>query len=77
MPSLFTEDTYEQAIIGLFKNMGYDCLYAPDADRDFTNPLLDSILRDSLVGIRHGLPVRAADEALHKCKMKLQGDVIM
>ena len=27
MPSLFTEDTYEQAIIELFENMGYDHLY--------------------------------------------------
>ena len=24
MPGLFTEDTYEQAIIELFENMGYD-----------------------------------------------------
>lgn len=30
MPSLFTEDTYEQAIIEVFENMGYDHLYAPD-----------------------------------------------
>ena len=33
MPNLFTEDTYEQAIIELFENMGYDHLYAPDMDR--------------------------------------------
>ena len=44
MPSLFTEDTYEQAIIELFENMGYDHLYAPDFDRDYTSPLLDSVL---------------------------------
>lgn len=39
MPSLFTEDTYEQAIIELFENMGYEHLYAPDYDRDYTSPL--------------------------------------
>ena len=66
MPSLFTEDTYEQAIIELFENMGYDYLYAPDFDRDYTSPLLDSILRDSLVHINRGLPVEAIDEALAK-----------
>lgn len=66
MPSLFTEDTYEQAIIELFENMGYDHLYAPDFDRDYTSPLLDSILRDSLVRINRGLPVEAIDEALAK-----------
>ena len=33
MPSLFTEDTYEQAVIELFENMGYDHLYAPEMER--------------------------------------------
>lgn len=37
MPSLFTEDTYEQAIIELFENMGYDHLYAPELDRDYSS----------------------------------------
>lgn len=68
MSNLFTEDTYEQAIIELFENMGYDHLYAPDFDRDYTSPLLDSILRDSLVRINRGLPVEAVDEALAKLK---------
>ena len=35
MPGLFTEDTYEQAIIELFENMGYEHIYAPDFDRDY------------------------------------------
>lgn len=40
MPSLFTEDTYEQAIIELFQNKGYDHLYAPDMERDYSSPLV-------------------------------------
>ena len=66
MPSLYTEDTYEQAIIELFENMGYDHLYAPDMDRDYSSPLLDAELRNSLVRINRGLPVEAIDEALSK-----------
>ena len=34
MSAIFTEDTYEQAIIELFENMGYEYLYAPDLERD-------------------------------------------
>lgn len=68
MQSLFTEDTYEQAIIELLEGMGYDHLYAPDYDRDYDSPLLDSILRDSLVRINYGLPVEAIDEALSKLR---------
>lgn len=64
MPSLFTEDTYEQAIIELFENMGYEHLYAPDLTRDYTSPLLDSVLQDSLVRINRGLPFEAIQEAM-------------
>ena len=68
MPSLFTEDTYEQAIIELFENMGYEHLYAPDLDRDYTSPLLDAVLQASLVRINRGLPVEAIDEAISKLR---------
>ena len=68
MPSLFTEDTYEQAIIELFQNMGYDHLDAPDMERDYSSPLLDAVLRDSLVRINLGLPVEAINEAITKLK---------
>lgn len=68
MPGLFTEDTYEQAIIELFENMGYDHVYAPDFDMDYTSPLMDSVLRDSLVRVNRGLPVDAIEEAINKLK---------
>ena len=46
MPSLFTEDTYEQAIIELFENMGYDHIYASDFDRDVPAiSIIDKILK--------------------------------
>ena len=72
MPSLFTEDTYEQAIIELFENMGYEHLYAPDYDRDYTSPLLDSVLRDSLVRINRGLPLDAIEEAISKLSIEIR-----
>ena len=68
MPGLFTEDTYERAIIELFQNMGYLHLYAPDFDRDYSSPLLDSILKDSLIRLNKGLPIEAVNEALNKLK---------
>ncbi len=68
MPGLFTEDTYEQAIIELFENMGYEHLYGPDLDRDYTSPLLDSVLLNSLKRITPGLPVEAINEAVSKLR---------
>ena len=63
----FTEDTFEQAVIELFENMGYTHIYAPDMNRaDYSRPLLDDVLRDCLVRMNRNLPVTAIDEAILK-----------
>lgn len=65
----FTEDTFEQAVIELLKGMGYTHIYAPDMNRtDYSSPLLDSVLQDSLVRINKGLPLDAILEAVNKVK---------
>ena len=63
----FTEDTFEQAVVELFENMGYTHIYAPDMNRtDYSRPLLDDVLRDCLVRLNRNLPVTAIDEAILK-----------
>lgn len=73
---LFTEDMYEQAIIELFENMGYEHLYAPDLDRDYSSPLLDAVLRDSLVRMNRKLPIEAVDEAISKLRNFDSGSLV-
>ena len=68
MLNLFTENTYERAIIELFENKGYSHIYAPDLDRDYSGPFLDSVLKDNLVRINRDLPVEAIEEALSKLR---------
>ena len=68
MSAIFTEYTYEQAIIELFENMGYEHLYAPDLERDYSSSLLDFMLRDCLVRINRGLPLDAIEEAIAKLR---------
>ena len=72
----FTEDTYEQAIIELFENMGYEHLYAPDLERDYSSPLLDFALRDCLVCINRGLPLEAIEEAIAKLRAFDMGSLL-
>lgn len=64
----FTEEAFEQAIIELFENMGYTHIYAPDMERDYHSPLLDFVLRDSLIRLNRTLPVEAVEEAINKLK---------
>ncbi len=65
----FTEDMFEQAIIELFENMGYSHMYAPDMDRtDYSSPVLDGVLLDSLVKLNKGLPLDAINDAMAKLR---------
>ena len=64
----FTEDMFENAVIELFENMGYTHIYAPDLERDYSSPLLDTVLMDSLVKLNKGLPLDAINEAITKLR---------
>ena len=77
MPAIFTEDTFEQAVIELFETMGYTHIYAPDLDRaDYTRPLLDDRLGDSLRRVNRGLPGAAIDEAILKLDSLDSGSLV-
>ena len=69
MSGFYTEADYENSIVELFRNMGYTHIYAPDMGReDFSDPLMDGVLRDALVRINRGLPTEAIGEALSKIR---------
>ena len=38
MSTTFTEANYENSIIELFENMGYQHVYGPNIERDFYSP---------------------------------------
>lgn len=65
----FNEDTYEQALVELFQSLEgkqYRYEYGPDIKRDYTNPLLDDVLQDSLQYINPALPLSAIGDAIKK-----------
>ena len=67
--SAFSEDTYEQALIELFQSLEgtqYRYLYGPDIERDYSNPILDDVLLESLQRINPTLPQSAIDDAIKK-----------
>lgn len=63
------EEAYENSIIELFEGMGYTHVYGPDVEtRDFTSPLYEAVLTNSLHQINPKLPDEAINEALFKLK---------
>ena len=62
----FSEDEYEQALIELFRELGFTYKYGPDIERDYNNPLLDDVLQESLRRINPTLPQSAIEDAIKK-----------
>lgn len=68
MASFYTEADYENSIIELFQNMGYQYLYGPDVEREFNRPLYEVELVSALQRINPDMPLDAINDALFKLK---------
>lgn len=74
--SIYTEDTYEQSVIELFQEMGYEHVYGPDVERDMTSPLFDEVLEERIYHLNRKLPEAAITEALSKLRNFDNGTLI-
>lgn len=72
----FIEADYENSLIELFQNMGYQYVYGPDVERDYKSPLYDEILMDSLYRLNPSLPDAAIEDALYKLKNFENGTIV-
>lgn len=76
MTITFTEASYENSIIELFQEMGYAHIYGPDVERDYTSPLYDEVLVDSLYRINPKLCDDAIKDAIYKLKNFEMGELV-
>lgn len=76
MTITFTEASYENSIIELFQEMGYAHIYGPDVERDYTSPLYEEILIDSLYRINPQLCDDAIKDAIYKLKNFEIGELV-
>lgn len=66
MSGEYTEASYENSVIELFEEMGWQHVYGPDIDRDYSDPFFESELDESLRRINPDMPSSAIDEVLNK-----------
>lgn len=77
MQSIYTEQSYENAVIELFHNMGYTHVYGPSVEnRDFQSPFYEDVLVDSINRINPHAPQEAIQDALFKLKNIEHGDIV-
>ena len=73
----FTEAHFENAILELMHDkLGYDRIYGPDVERDYTEPLHLEIVRQSLFDINPSLAKEAIDEAIVKIRHIENGSLV-
>lgn len=68
----FTEDSYEQTVLDLFRELDYEMLHGPDIDaktvRDLTDATLPGKLRERMLCINGTEKAAAVDEAIRKIR---------
>lgn len=64
----FTEFGYENAVLDLLENLGYERFYGPEIPRDYTVPFYEPQLHHSIQIVNPGKPEDAIDEALRKIR---------
>lgn len=66
----YTEDSYEQTVLDLFREMGHEVLHGPDVDvatgRDLTEAIIPGKLRESMLRINGPEKNAGVDEAIRK-----------
>lgn len=73
----FTEAHFENAILELMRDkLGYERIYGPDVERDYTEPLHLEIVRQSLFDINPSLATEAIDEAIVKIRNIENGSLV-
>ena len=66
--SIFDEGSYENAVLSLLENLGYEHLYGPDVERDYNVPYYQAQLAHSLMLVNPNKPSSAIDEAIRKVR---------
>ena len=66
--SIFNEESYENAVLSLLENLGYEHIYGPDVERDYRVPFFEAQLSHSLMLVNPTKPATAIDEAIRRIR---------
>lgn len=66
--SIFNEESYENAVLSLLENLGYEHIYGPDVERDYRVPFYEAQLAHSLMLVNPTKPATAIDEAIRRIR---------
>ena len=74
--TIFNEESYENAVLYLLENLGYEHLYGPDIERDYNVPFYEAQLSHSLTLVNPAKPAAAIEEAIRRVRDIDTGDLV-
>lgn len=66
--SIFNEESYENAVLYLLENLGYEHIYGPEVERDYRVPFYEAQLSHSLMLVNPNKPAVAIEEAIRRVR---------
>ena len=63
---MYTEASYENSLIELFRGMGYTHIYGPQIERNYRSPLYEEKLEEAIVRLNSDLCSAALQDAMYK-----------
>ena len=66
--SIFDEGSYENAVLYLLENLGYEHIYGPEVERDYRVPFYEAQLAHSLMLVNPNKPAVAIEEAIRRVR---------
>lgn len=66
--SIFNEESYENAVLYLLENLGYEHIYGPEVERDYRVPFYEVQLSHSLMLVNPNKPAVAIEEAIRRVR---------
>ena len=66
--TMFNEESYENAVLSLLENLGYEHLYGPNIERDYSVPYYQAQLAHSLMLVNPTKPAEAIEEAIRRVR---------
>ena len=66
--NIFNEESYENAVLYLLENLGYEHIYGPEVERDYRVPFYEAQLAHSLMLVNPNKPAVAIEEAIRRVR---------
>ena len=73
----YNENAYENAVLEVLRSMKWDCLFGPDIERDYSDPMLAETFTYQVRKLNGGVPAEAVDDAIRQVRSISGGSLVV